>query len=75
MPLNADAAEVSRHIQNHAAQVEQWYQMVNMEYILKQQLLESLNEKYFKGQHQAYTNDANCKLLGLIQNLYKSKQI
>ena len=38
-----------RYIQHHAAQVEQWRQIVNAEYILKQKLLESLDYKYFKG--------------------------
>ena len=44
--------------------------MVNAEDILKQQLLGSLEEKYFKGQRQAYINYANRTLVGLIQNLY-----
>ena len=45
VPSNAAAAEVPRYIQHHAAQVNQWHQMVNAEDILKQQLLESLDEK------------------------------
>ena len=44
--------------------------MVNAEDILKQQLLQSLYEKYFKGQRQAYINYANRTLAGLIQYLY-----
>ena len=66
---NADAAEIPRYIQLHAAQVDQWRQMVNVEDILKQQLLGSLDEKYFKGKRQAYINYANRILAGLIQNL------
>ena len=50
--------------------MDQYHQMVNTEDILKQQLLESLDEKYFKGQIQAYTNYSNLTLAGLIQNLY-----
>ena len=65
-----DAAEIPRYIQLHAAQVEQWLQMVNAEDILSQKLLGSLEEKYFKGQRQAYINYANRTLVGLIQNLY-----
>ena len=42
---NADAAEISRYIQLHAAQVEKWLQMVNAEDTLKQKLLGSLEEK------------------------------
>ena len=49
VPANAAADEVPRYIQHHAAQVEHWRQMVNAEDILKQQLLESLYENYFKG--------------------------
>ena len=70
VPTNADASEIPRYIQIHAAQVEQWRQMVNAEDILKQQLLGSLEEKYFKGHHQAYINYANRTLGVLIQNLY-----
>ena len=44
--------------------------MVNVEDILKQQLLVSLEDKYFKGQRQAYINYANRTLAGLIQHLY-----
>ena len=44
--------------------------MVNAEDILKQKFLGSLEEKYFKGQRQAYINYANHTLAGLIQNLY-----
>ena len=42
VPTNSDAAEIPRYIQLHAAQVDQWRQMVNAEDILKQQLLGSL---------------------------------
>ena len=52
------------------AEVDQWRQMVNSEYILKQQLLESLDSKYFKGQLHAYIKYAIRKLTGLIQHLY-----
>ena len=52
VPTNTDAAEIPGYIQLHAAQVNQWRQMVNAEDILKQQLLGSLEEKYFKGQRQ-----------------------
>ena len=44
--------------------------MVNAEDILKQKLLVSLEEKYFKGQRQAYINYANRTLVVLIQHLY-----
>ena len=44
--------------------------MVNAEDILKQQLLGSLEEKYFKGQRQAYINYSNITLSGLIRHLY-----
>ena len=44
--------------------------MVNSEDIIKQQHLFSLDEKYFKGQLQAYINYTNLTLAGLIQNLY-----
>ena len=70
VPTNADAAEIPRYIQLHAAQLYQWRQMVNAEDILKQKLLGSLDEKYFKGQRQAYINYANRTLAVLIQNLY-----
>ena len=49
VPTNADAAEVTRYIQHHVAQVYQWRQMVNAEDILEQQLLESMDEQYFNG--------------------------
>ena len=70
VPTNADAAEIPRYTQLHAAQVDQWRQMVNAEDILNQQLLGSLEKKYFKGQHQAYINYTNWTLAGLIQYLY-----
>ena len=44
--------------------------MVNAEDILKQQLLETLDEKYFQGQQQAYINYYNLTLAGLIQHLF-----
>ena len=44
--------------------------MINAEDILKQQLLQSLDEKYFNGQRQAYINYSNRTLAGLIQHLY-----
>ena len=44
--------------------------MVNVEDILKQKLLESLDEKYFKGQCQACIDHSNRTLAGLIQHLY-----
>ena len=44
--------------------------MVNEEDILKKKLLGSLEEKYLKGQHQAYINYANRTLAGLIPQLY-----
>ena len=70
VPTNMDAAEIPRYIQLHAAQVDQWCQIVNAEDILKQQLLGSLDEKYFKGQRQASINYANRTLAGIIQHLY-----
>ena len=70
MLINVAAAKVPIYIQHHAAQVDQWHQMVNLEDILKQQLLESLDKEYFKGQRQAYINCAKRTLSGLIQNLY-----
>ena len=70
MPTNTDAAEIPRYIQLHADQVYQWRQMLNAEDILKQQLLGSLEEKYFKGQRQAYKNYSNRTLVVLIQHLY-----
>ena len=39
VPSNAAAAEVTRYIQHHAAQVDQWHQKVNVEDILNQQLI------------------------------------
>ena len=44
--------------------------MVNMEDILKQKLLGSLEENYLKGQRQAYINYANRTRVGIIQHLY-----
>ena len=44
--------------------------MVTVEDILKQQLLGSLEEKYFKGQRQAYIHYANHTIAVLIQHLY-----
>ena len=44
VPANAAAAEVPRYIQRHVAQMDQWRQMVNAEDILKQQLLELMEE-------------------------------
>ena len=70
VPANAAAAEDPGNIQHHATQVDQWRQLVNMDEILKQQLLESLDEKYFKWQHQEYITYSNCTLTGLIQDLY-----
>ena len=57
---NAAAMEVPRWIQHHAAQVDQCQQMVNAEDILKQKLLDSLDEKYFKGQLQASIRYCIC---------------
>ena len=45
-------------------------QMVNVEDILKQQLLGSLEENYFNGQRQAYINYSNRTLAVLIQHIY-----
>ena len=70
VPTNTNAAEIPRYIHLHASQVDQWRQMVNAEDILKQQLIRSLEESYFKGQRQAYINYANLTLAGLIQYLY-----
>ena len=70
MPENVAADKVPRWIQQHAAQVDQWQQMVNTEDILKQQLMDSLYEKYFKGQRQACINYSNRILICLIQHLY-----
>ena len=44
--------------------------MVNAEDILKQKLLGSLEEKYFKGKRQAYINYDNRTLAVLIQHIY-----
>ena len=44
--------------------------MLNAEDILKQQLLGSLEKKYFKEKIQSYINYYNHTLAGLIQNLY-----
>ena len=44
--------------------------MVNAEDILKQKLLGSLEEKYFKGKLQAYINYDNRTIAVLIQHLY-----
>ena len=70
VPTNTDAAEIPSYIQFHAALVDQWRQIINLEDTLKQKLLGSLELKYFKGQRQAYKNYANCTLAGLIQYLY-----
>ena len=67
---NAAKNEVPRYIKSHVAQVDQWCWKVNEEDIINQQLLESLDGKYFKGQRQAYINYANSTLTGLIHNLY-----
>ena len=52
------------------AQVYHWRQIVNAEDVLKQPLLESLDEKYFKRQRQEYINYAKRTLVVLIQHLY-----
>ena len=70
MSTSTEAAEILGYIQLHAAQVDQWRQTVNEENILKQELLGSLEEKYFNGKHQAYINYANRTLAVLIQLLY-----
>ena len=59
------------HLQHHEANVYQWCQIINVEDILKQQILESLEKKYFKGQQQSYINYANHTLAGLIQHLHE----
>ena len=69
VPTNTDEAEIPRYIQLHAAQVDQWRQIVNAEDILKQKLLGSLEEKYFKGKRQAYIYYSNRTLAVLIQHL------
>ena len=66
---NTAAAKVTMWIQQYASQVYQCCEMVNAEEILKQQLLQSLDEKHFKGQRKAYINYANCTCVGLIHNL------
>ena len=70
VPDFAATDEVWRYIQIYAAQVEQWRQMVNAEDIPKQQLLESLDDNYFKRQLQTYINYAKGTSEGLIQHLY-----
>ena len=70
VPTNADANEITKYIRLHAAQVDQCLQIVNAKDILNQKLLVSLEEKYFKGQLQAYINYDNCTLAGLIHHLY-----
>ena len=72
VPENVDATEVPRYIQYHAPQMDQSRQMVNGEDILKQKILESLDEKYSKVQSQAYINYANCTLAGVIWHLYNN---
>ena len=62
MSLNAAEAEAPRWIQQYATQVYQWRQMVNTEEIIKKQLLDSLDEKYFKVQRQTYINCTNLIL-------------
>ena len=42
--------------------------MVNAKDILKQHLFGSLEEKYFKGQHQVYINYANYTLARLVKH-------
>ena len=49
---NAAEAEVPRYIQNHAAQVDQWRQMVNAACILKQKFLESQLQEVEPGINQ-----------------------
>ena len=44
--------------------------MINAKDILKQKILGSLEEKYFKGQSQANINYTNRTLSVLIQHLY-----
>ena len=70
VPANVAESKVPRYIQHHVAQVEQWHQMVNSEDILKQQLLDSLDEKYFKGNIKAYIKYSNRTLAVLIHHLY-----
>ena len=70
VPDNAATAQVPRYIHHNASQVDKWLQMVNAEDILKQKLLESLDEKYFKGQRQAYINYSKLTLAGIFQHIY-----
>ena len=70
VPTNEASAEVPMYIHNYAAQVDNWRKMANAEDILKQQILGSLDEKYFKGKRQACINYANRILVVLIQHLY-----
>ena len=70
MTPNVAAAELPRGFQQHVAQVEYFHHMVNVEDILKQQILESLDEKYFNGKRQAYINYAGRTMSGIIHNLY-----
>ena len=70
MSPNAATAEVPRWIQQHVDQVYQWIQMVKTEDILTQQLLDSLDEKYFKGKRQAYIRYSKLALTGIIHHLY-----
>ena len=70
VPVNAAASKVPRWVHQNVDQVYQWLQMMNSKYILKKKLLESLDEKYFKGHHQAYIDYTNCTLEGLIHHPY-----
>ena len=70
VPTNTDADEIPRYIQIHAAQVDQWCQMVNAEDIMKQKILGSLEEKYFKEKLQAYISYSKRTLAGLVQHFY-----
>ena len=70
VPTNAAEAELPRWIQQHSSQVDQWCQMANTENILKQQLLDFLDEKYFKDKRQVHRNHANHTLTGIIQHMY-----
>ena len=73
VPGNVSAAKVPSYIQNHAAQVDQWRQMINAEDILKQKLLESLDEKYFKRQRHSYINYSSRTPMGIIQHIYNDR--
>ena len=44
--------------------------MMDAEDILKQQLLDSLEENYFKGQRQTYINYSNRTMSWIIQHMY-----